>query len=255
MSRPDPEAIIEPLKSFQRRTVDHAFHRLFEAEDSTQRFLVADEVGLGKTLVARGIIARGVDFLWDTTDRIDVIYICSNQNIARSNLPKLQVTGQSEDAEAHATRLTMLATEMAPERRQAEGKVGALPKANFVSFTPGTSFNLRSSIGRSEERQILYCLLREVISSNTGLMNLLQGSVGTQRWREALRTPWPLEPGIKARFQHRVQTDDELLGEVEAVIERWFRRVRREYPDEARWRRNVSANKSAPTSCPRDCAH
>ena len=58
MKRPDLQAALEPLKPFQRRTVDHAFHHLFEAPDSTGRFLVADEVGLGKTLVARGIIAR-----------------------------------------------------------------------------------------------------------------------------------------------------------------------------------------------------
>ncbi|KPV39929.1 helicase [Thiohalorhabdus denitrificans] len=243
MSRPDPEAILAPLKSFQRRTVDHAFHRLFEAEGSTRRFLVADEVGLGKTLVARGIIARGLDHLWDTTDRIDVIYICSNQNIARSNLPKLQVTGQAEDAEAHATRLTMLATEMAPEKRQADGKEGSLPKANFVSFTPGTSFDLRSSGGKSEERQVLYWLLEEVVPAKTGLKNLLQGWVGTERWRQALRSSWPLEPGIKERFQQRVQADERLLGELEAAIDRWFLQgpegyPNGEYPDEARRKRD-----------------
>jgi hypothetical protein len=235
MSRPDPETILAPLKSFQRRTVDHAFHRLFEAADSTQRFLVADEVGLGKTLVARGIIARGIDYLWDTTDRIDVIYICSNQNIARSNLPKLQVTGQAGDAEAHATRLTMLATELASGP---SGEGLADRKVNFISFTPGTSFDLRSSGGKSEERQVLYWLLEEVVPGKTGLMNLLQGWVSTERWREALASAWPLEPGIKARFQQLVQTDERLLGELEAAIDTWFHRVREEYPEAARRERD-----------------
>ena len=91
MKRPSVDASLKPLKPFQRRTVDHGFHRLFEAEDSTGRFLVADEVGLGKTLVARGIIARAIDHLWNDVDRIDIIYICSNGSIARANLPKLQV--------------------------------------------------------------------------------------------------------------------------------------------------------------------
>ena len=40
------------LKDFQLRTVDHVFDRLYGG-DGTGRFLVADEVGLGKTLVAR----------------------------------------------------------------------------------------------------------------------------------------------------------------------------------------------------------
>ena len=58
MVRPRVDDILEPLKPFQRRTVDHAFRRLFTDDDRTSRFLVADEVGLGKTLVARGIIAK-----------------------------------------------------------------------------------------------------------------------------------------------------------------------------------------------------
>jgi hypothetical protein len=46
------------LRDFQRRTVDHVFNRFYDAIDPTMRFLVADEVGLGKTMVARGLIAR-----------------------------------------------------------------------------------------------------------------------------------------------------------------------------------------------------
>jgi len=49
------------LKDFQRRTVDYIFHRMFLAESPTRRFLVADEVGLGKTMVARGVIAKALE--------------------------------------------------------------------------------------------------------------------------------------------------------------------------------------------------
>ena len=133
MMRPRVDEVLKPLKPFQRRTVDHAFHRLFTAQDSTSRFLVADEVGLGKTLVARGIIARAIDYLWDDVERIDIIYICSNGSIARANLPKLRIGGASERSFALATRLTMLATELAP---QDDGAGLADSKLNFVSFTP-----------------------------------------------------------------------------------------------------------------------
>ena len=73
------------LKDFQRRTVDHTLHRLYDADDSTRRFLVADEVGMGKTLVARGVIAGAIGRLDDdpSVNRIDVLYICSNAEIAR----------------------------------------------------------------------------------------------------------------------------------------------------------------------------
>ena len=84
-------AVISGLKDFQRRTVEHAFHRLYEAEDSTQRFLVADEVGTGKTMVAKGVIAKAIDHLQreDKVQRIDIIYICSNSAIAKQNIKKL----------------------------------------------------------------------------------------------------------------------------------------------------------------------
>ncbi len=236
MTRPDPEAIMRPLKTFQRRTVDHAFHRLFTAPDSTQRFLVADEVGLGKTLVARGIVARALDHLWDAQARIDVIYICSNQNIGRSNLPKLQVTGEAEEAQAVPTRLTMLATELAGTA-QGEGLAGR--KVNFISFTPGTSFNMGDALGKAEERRVLYQLLRGW-APDTGLMNLLQGHVQDKdRWRAQLKDdPLPLEPDIAERFRDRLRGDGRLLGELEAAIEGWFGRYRAVYPDEARRARN-----------------
>src|SRR5258708_3434141 len=76
--RLDSARIRNGLKDFQRDTVDYVFSRFYDAQDPTDRFLVADEVGLGKTMVARGLIARVIDHLWDTMDRIDIVYICSN---------------------------------------------------------------------------------------------------------------------------------------------------------------------------------
>ena len=84
------------LKDFQRRTVDYVFRRLYEDRPGTRRFLIADEVGLGKTLVARGLIARAIDRLWDQQERITIVYICSNASIARQNIRRLNVTGQKD---------------------------------------------------------------------------------------------------------------------------------------------------------------
>ncbi|MDQ9195384.1 hypothetical protein QBT27_17935 [Cronobacter sakazakii] len=58
------QAALATLKDFQRDTVDYVFERLF-GENNTTRFLVADEVGLGKTLIARGVIARTLEHLQD----------------------------------------------------------------------------------------------------------------------------------------------------------------------------------------------
>ncbi len=149
--RPDVAALTQDLKDFQRATVHHAFDRLWTAADGTRRFLVADEVGLGKTMVAKGVIAKTIDHLWESIERIDIVYICSNAQIAAQNLNHLRKV--SGDAFAFADRLTMLPTVIRTLGSQ---------KVNFVSFTPGTSFNLKSRGGRWEERVLLHRLLAKL---------------------------------------------------------------------------------------------
>ena len=233
--RPDAESIISPLKPFQRRTVDHAFHRLFEAHDSSSRFLVADEVGLGKTLVARGIIAKAVEHLWDTTKRIDIIYICSNASIARTNLPKLQIGG-SETRSLPATRLTMLATQLADTQLRARG-------LNFVSFTPSTSFKLGHSTGQSRERIVLFYLLKDHVGPEreTGLKNLLQGTIKkSKNWRRMIdeNQQLRLDKSIKKDFSREFRSST-LPALVNETIDRWFRRYRppKNLPELARSKR------------------
>ena len=237
MRRPEVEAILRPLKPFQRRTVEHAFTQLFEAPGASARFLVADEVGLGKTLVARGVIAKAIDYYWDSVGRIDIVYICSNQAIAHSNLPKLQVTGDEERSFALATRLTMLATELAGEPGQPSL---ADSKLNFVSFTPGTSFNMGHSGGMAKERRVLFALLDGMIEPRIGLMNLMQGGVTrTQWWRDKLDyEPLPLDTGIRLQFQARFLNDQALRTDIDETIQTWFKKMRKRYPQEARVARN-----------------
>jgi hypothetical protein len=67
--------------------------------------LIADEVGLGKTLVARGIIAKTLEHLQDEVERIDVIYICSNAAIATQNINRLNVSDSERLFHRHAADL------------------------------------------------------------------------------------------------------------------------------------------------------
>ena len=166
---PDTEEILSQLKGFQRDTVEFAFERLYLAKDSSRRFLVADEVGLGKTLVARGVIAKAVEHLRkEGIERIDVLYICSNAEIARQNINRLNLTRDRRFE--LATRITLLPTILHDLRNS---------PLNFVSFTPGTSFDLKSSLGRSGERILLYWMIREVWGNHgAGALNLFQGNVG-----------------------------------------------------------------------------
>lgn len=239
MRKPNAEEILKPLKPFQRRTVEHAFQRLFLAADSTARFLVADEVGLGKTLVARGIIARAIEYLWDTVKRIDVIYICSNQSIGIENLSKLKVDAVSGSSCELATRLTMLATQLAPgdDRRSLADN-----RLNFVSFTPGTSFRMGRATGQARERAVLFHLLRPVVKRDTALRNLLQGAVRSlEGWRQRLQESTLIESGICEAFISDFKSSG-LDAELDAALDR-FRRWRDPWPDEAREARDTIIGK------------
>src|SRR4051812_32375811 len=107
MSRYDADQVMTGLKDFQRATVEHVMDRYFGAEP-TRRFLVADETGLGKSVVARGVIARTLERLQDdkSVQRVDVIYVCSNQDVARQNIGRLRVT--SDETITVSSRLTLL---------------------------------------------------------------------------------------------------------------------------------------------------
>jgi Helicase conserved C-terminal domain len=149
----DVRAVLADLKDFQRRTAVWTFERMFDETDCSLRFLVADEVGLGKTHVAKGVIAQVIDHLQRSGDeRHDIVYVCSNGAIARQNLRKLVPRGIEplEDVE----RLTMLP--LATLNRGGGGRSGV----NLLAITPGTSLKFGRSTGRFEERCLAYTFLR-----------------------------------------------------------------------------------------------
>ncbi|SDC03308.1 hypothetical protein GA0111570_11512 [Raineyella antarctica] len=180
------QPILDGLTSFQRNTVEHIIDR-FYGDDPTDRFLIADETGLGKTIVARGVIARTVEQLQrnDHVDRIDVVYVCSNLDLAHQNLRKLNVT----DGAQHgiASRLTLLAKHSRDFTQP--GDDGLMKAVNLVSFTPGTSFSSSWRSGTAQERAMLYLLLEKKMQLTgwraKGALQVLQGTVSNpERFRD-----------------------------------------------------------------------
>lgn len=174
------------LKDFQRETVDYVFRRLYVDEDRTSRFLVADEVGLGKTLVARGLIARAIEHLQDHVKRIDIVYVCSNGDIARQNIARLNVLRQ--DDFKFPPRITLLPTRLHElNASDPEGRV----KVNFVSFTPGTSFDMGMRGGMWSERVLLQHLLARAWGKSAlrgaGAINVLRATASFEGFQQAVR--------------------------------------------------------------------
>jgi hypothetical protein len=225
-------AALAPLKAFQRRTVDYVFDRLYGDQDPVRQFLVADEVGLGKTMVARGVIARTIEKLWETTDRIDILYICSNQAIAAQNINRLNVLNRRELA--LPTRMTLIPLQVRGDQGLDANKV------NFISLTPGTTFDLRSTTGVTRERALLLRLLEDRVSRPRGLHNLLQVTAGVDGWDGAVRdlTLEGVDQRIIDRFRRDVESDAALFEELEAVCD-LFPRRRETYPYELGQRRNA----------------
>lgn len=256
----DAEKALSVLKDFQRRTVDYVFKRMWEDDPPAHRFLVADEVGLGKTLVARGIVAKTLEHLWDRVRRIDIVYICSNASIARQNVSRLDVGGLP-----HAvlpTRLTLLPKHV----RNLDSN-----KVNFISLTPGTSLNTTRSNrgGIIDERLVLLQMLkrlshprgkailtwtrparaapsttltaqpaqplpRAVPSLNRdGLRRLLQCGVSDQSYREHMRWSLPtVDAALTDAFLNRLLGDGILYRQLVSLCEGFARQgwVRGQYP-------------------------
>lgn len=141
------------LKDFQRATVERIDTLYWHGQ---KRVLVADEVGLGKTLIARGVIAKMAKLRYLEDDPLfKVVYVCSNQNIARQNIRKLDIfkTGYDDIAE---TRLSM------QHLKAEEQEIVAKEKGQYIELiplTPQTSFRVTQGAGSMDERALMYVVL------------------------------------------------------------------------------------------------
>lgn len=214
-------SIIAPLtglKDFQQRTVNYVFQQ-FYGDKPQNRFLVADEVGLGKTMVARGIIAKVIEHLQDNVDRIDIIYICSNAAIAAQNIKRLNVSNEAQFS--HSTRLTFLPKQVWSLRQN---------RINFISLTPNTALDhTRSRGGHKEERAILYRILYDLPLAKgmrrerlrKGMLNLLQAAAGFSGWHSTVDrlSVDDIDTELAKDFRRKVLDDTELYAQLKEGCE------------------------------------
>lgn len=223
----DVATVLAGLKGFQRDAVDHIIEQFYGSteEQVSRRFLVADETGLGKSIIARGVIARTIELLEqdERVDRIDIVYICSNQDLATQNLRRLNVTNERDLP--FASRLTLLATEL--PRLTARSTSGS-KKVNLISFTPATSGMTGGGwrTGRWEERALLAILLKADVTHSDddwrALVDLLKWTKGEASFRTGVsdmlaRLGGSADPTIHSAFRAQLDGTD-LVDKVRRMI-------------------------------------
>lgn len=174
-----------PFQTASVARVTDSFYR----NASGARYLVADETGLGKSLVARGVVAKAIEALQHDTAvaRISIVYICSNADVARQNVKRLDVLHSRTDP---STRLSLLAV---AGHRHAPTAPGVGKPVDLISLTPQTSFpGTGWRTGRVDERALLFLMLRERLdlhrSRETAAFRILRGTVTDwTRFRDLVR--------------------------------------------------------------------
>ena len=148
--------IVKGLKDFQRATVERVYY-LFN--EGYTRVLVGDEVGLGKTHIAKGTVAKMARYYKEVLnkDLFKVIYICSNQSIASQNINKLRIDNKVSQEEVWDTRLSMQHLKIYESDNDEEIKDNYI---QLTPLTPSTSFNIINGCGSVSERALTYAILK-----------------------------------------------------------------------------------------------
>lgn len=136
------------LVEFQRRTVEVALERL--DGPGPRRFLVADEVGLGKTVIARAV-AEG---LRSTRSRLNVMYLCPSLEIVGQNrLSLVSLTGIDEKDYGPGEDRLALVPGAPPDEGNGYRIFTFTPETSLPGWKPGPR------TGRKAERALIHTVL------------------------------------------------------------------------------------------------
>lgn len=180
---------------FQMATAERIMHLFTHGERPRSRVLLADEVGLGKTIVAREVLSKMRKWRKSLKDDLyNVVYICSNINIARQNIVKLEIKDKLGVDESRLSMQHILIEEK--KRALKKPDESSMPE-QIIPLTPSTSFDFRSSCGIATERALIYDLLsrREEFSDlKKKLSEFMRVGVRKENW----------EGHIRNRFTYRI---------------------------------------------------
>lgn len=171
--------IMAGLKDFQQATVNR-IDTLYRS--GQMRVLVSDEVGLGKTLIARGTVAKLAQMQKARGDNlVKVVYICSNSAIADQNLSKLMISNEVRREATGSSRLSMQHLNIFMQESDTELLSRYI---QLIPLTPETSFRMTSGTGLVDERALMFALLRRLpeLSEYTKQLEVAMMDQATANW-------------------------------------------------------------------------
>lgn len=171
----------EDVNEFSARNCKPYCKKTLTGSENQHVYLVADEVGLGKTIVAKGVIESLSKIKKKEGEPFRVVYICSSQVIARQNLEKLAI-GNTQIVNSDESRLSMHSLIQLKE----EQRSGKNQDIQLIPLTPGTSFAEGSwCTGLVNERAYIYAVLKLLgIAKDEAQLNSLKKGAGDTNWKK-----------------------------------------------------------------------
>ena len=193
---------------FRKATIDSEGHEINTG--GQRRVLLADEVGLGKTHVAKTVIDRVREMRKEVNDDMfRVVYVCSNMSIANQNIEKLGVRNKADVTESRLSmqHLTIRERESSIVNPDS-GEMGEI----IIPLTPSTSFSLNgSSKGNRYERALIAVILQEFeefTEYSSEISSLFQVWAGNDSWNSEIK-----------RYKWRVKRlGDKYITEVKSYL-------------------------------------
>lgn len=228
--------VLDGLKDFQLATAKRVFELYKQGQ---KRVLVADEVGLGKTLIAKGVIAQTARYHYEELqdDLFKVVYVCSNQVIANQNLNKLKIC---EDITVDGVTDTRLSMQHLKIYEQESDNVVLNRYIQLIPLTPATSFYMTSGAGSVYERALIYEVLRRMDMFRDWF--LVNKSHLVRVFCAEATTSWK---GAQDKYARRVEecnakTNGKYLQDMSIEIEKYVRGTKLD--DEIRFMLNETAS-------------
>ena len=143
---------------FQQATIDWVKEQIFETKNRpAYRFLIADEVGLGKTIITASLVD---EIRRKTRTKAKIVYLTSSLDIARQNCTKLAAEHEIIEADRIISAFEQSVLDV--PRRVARGeritRTEREKSIELYAFTPGTSIFIKKMTGTVGERRFLALL-------------------------------------------------------------------------------------------------